>query len=237
MRLKSSATAKDAALHCASGWGPGKQTEDGCSVELYRALPYLGELKEVIGLFPPGSTLELGCGTGRLCEQLRDRGLDATGVDHSEDMLSFVPAGIRRVLGDIETLQLECAFNSVLLASHLINHENESVAKAFLATAARHVTPNGLVFVQRFDPDWLMNTSEGFTAGIQGIKLTVERVEVQGSSVSMTLRYERDCDVWFHAFSARVLDEVSTEKMLAGAGFVHPKWYGARRTWVVARRG
>ena len=54
-----------------SGTGPGVQTGDGCSVELYRLLPYFGELDPVRMFLPPGvSVLELGSGTGRLTRQL-----------------------------------------------------------------------------------------------------------------------------------------------------------------------
>jgi len=34
--------------HVFSGAGPGVQTDDGCSVELYRDLPYFGELGDIL---------------------------------------------------------------------------------------------------------------------------------------------------------------------------------------------
>ena len=67
-----------------SGSGPGVRTSDGCSVELYRQLPYLGELDDILGGVPAGSSvLELGCGAGRLTRPLVERGLSVTAVDNS----------------------------------------------------------------------------------------------------------------------------------------------------------
>ncbi|MGL4576270.1 MAG: hypothetical protein ACRCV9_15920 [Burkholderiaceae bacterium] len=49
-----------------SGAGPGVQTQDGCSVDLYMHLPYMGELDFLPKFLPAGATvLELGCGVGR----------------------------------------------------------------------------------------------------------------------------------------------------------------------------
>ena len=48
-----------------TGKGPGEQAPDGCSVELYLKLPYLGDLEPVHQfLNANASILELGCGTG-----------------------------------------------------------------------------------------------------------------------------------------------------------------------------
>jgi SAM-dependent methyltransferase len=219
----------------AKGWGPGKQSADGCSVELYRVLPYAGELEQVIHLFLAGTVLELGCGTGRLCRRLLEHGLTVTGVDNSAEMLSSIPAGVTGVFADIESLSLGCRFDNVLLASHLINHEDDDVARHFLEAAARHVNPTGRVFVQRFDPGWLKNTSAGYAADIQGITFAVDSVQRSHDLVSMTLRYEHDSDTWLHAFRARALDEASVEKLLARAGLVNVEWHGSRRTWATSQ--
>jgi len=79
--------------HAFLGSGPGPQARDGCSVELYRSLPYLGEIDCVRPLLYPGSSvLELGCGTGRLTRFLLDLGLRVTAVDNSPEMLLAVPS-------------------------------------------------------------------------------------------------------------------------------------------------
>jgi len=71
-----------------SGSGPGTQARDGCSVELYRRLPYFGELDAVREYLPYGvRVLELGCGTGRLTRKLLEWGTRPTSVDNSPKML------------------------------------------------------------------------------------------------------------------------------------------------------
>jgi SAM-dependent methyltransferase len=136
-----------------SGSGPGVQTQDGCSVELYRQLPYAGELEEILPLFPKRSVLELGCGTGRLCAQLVEAGFTVTGVDNSQAMIDLLPKGVVGVCGDIETLRLPETFDSVLLASHMVNHPDTNTQQAFLSCARRHLLVGGHLFVQRHDPE------------------------------------------------------------------------------------
>lgn len=111
--------------HSFTGEGPGAQTPDGCSVVLYRDLPYMGELEEVIDQFRPGmSVLELGCGTGRLCSRLVEVGCTVTGVDESSEMLACLPPQIHAVQSKVEDLDLARTYDVVLLASHLINHSD-----------------------------------------------------------------------------------------------------------------
>lgn len=64
-----------------AGPGPGAQTSDGCSVELYRDLPHLGELDDILDELRHGSqALDFGGGTGRLTRRLPAQGMSVTGV-------------------------------------------------------------------------------------------------------------------------------------------------------------
>ena len=132
------------------GTGPGAQTRDGCSVELYRRLPAMGELERFAHLVPPShSILELGSGAGRLTRELLARGHPVTCVDNSEEMLALLPPGARRVLADIETLDLGVTYDAVLLASCLINTPEPMLRARLLATCRRHVEAGGLLIFER----------------------------------------------------------------------------------------
>ncbi len=221
--------------HAFSGAGPGVQTRDGCSVELYRELPYLGELDEILDELPPGATvLELGCGTGRLTRPLLARGLRVTAVDNSPEMLASVPQEATRVLGDIEQLRLAGRFDVALLASCLVNHPDRAVRAAFLAAARRHVGPRGRLFVQRHDPQWLRGAAAGDVHGQGESTITVEAVARSGDLVSMTIRYDRPNGTWRHSFEVEILEEAAVEAAIRDAGFGAVTWHGRGRRWLSA---
>ena len=217
------------------GSGPGAQARDGCSVELYRQLPYLGELEAVRDCLRPGTTLlELGCGAGRLTRALLGMGVVPTCVDNSPDMLRHLPAGAVAVESDIETLALPQRFDAVLLASCLVNHFDPPAREAFIACAARHCRPGGVLLVERQDPDALRSMPAGWQGQVGPAQLTVDRAERAGGITSMRLRYVIGDESWTHDFAAVALDEPEVEELLHRHGFVTPQWHGAGRRWVAA---
>jgi len=220
-----------------SGSGPGVQAPDGCSVELYRALPYLGELDDILERIPPGAAvLELGCGPGRLTRVLLARGCAVDAVDNSPEMLAGLPAGATPHCAGIESLALDAAFDVALLASGLVNHPDRALRAAFLATARRHLRPGGRLFVQRHDPAWLRSAPAGTVRGAGNLRIEVETVERAGDRVAMTIRYgDAGAHAWRHSFVAEALDDAAIERALADAGFAPAAWLGARRRWIEAR--
>jgi SAM-dependent methyltransferase len=218
-----------------SGSGPGARTRDGCSVELYRSLPYRGDLDGVRDLLKPGtSVLELGAGAGRLTRKLREWGLNVTAVDNSPDMLAHVPEGAARVESDIEDLALGDAFDTALLASCLINQPSPLTRTSFAATARRHLAQGGQLLVERHDPAWLTTAQVGRVAGANGLEVFVEAVRRVGLVTEMTLRYEISNQAWRHSFHASPLSESEIEGLFAEAGFHGCEWFGPKRTWVRA---
>jgi SAM-dependent methyltransferase len=221
-----------------SGSGPGVQTADGCSVEYYRRLPYLGELAPIEPLLPPrGTVLELGCGTGRLCTHLLERGLSVTGVDASREMLAALPPNVRPVQATIESLALNESFDAVLLASHLINHPNAATRAAFAAVAHRHLAAEGALFIQRFDDIWLRKARVGEYGRAGDALVSVESVhQAQAEErVSMTLRYDLGGQSWQHAFTVAPLSTEDVEAIVAPHGLRVTSWLGEKKTWAAVR--
>lgn len=216
------------------GTGPGARTRDGCSVELYRRLPAMGELERFAHLVPPGhSFLELGSGAGRLTRELLARGHPVTCVDNSEDMLALLPEGARKVLADIETLDLGLAYDAVLLASCLVNTPEPVMRARLLRACRRHLEPGGLLVFERHDPDWIDSVDVG-PAGKAAVEFFVDRVVRRHDEVEMTLRY-RDGELeWTHAFIAARLDDVDVAELLHEARFGAPVWLDPRRRWGAA---
>ena len=126
----------------------------GSQAELYLLLADVGESQQVHEAVVSGAAiLELGCGTGRMTRALLDLGHSVTGVDNDAEMLSHVPRTAEPVLGDIETLNLATTYPVVLLASNLINSPDRTVRSKLLATCRRHVSNDGLVILQRYQPE------------------------------------------------------------------------------------
>jgi len=221
--------------HTFTGSGPGRQTPDGCSVELYRALPYMGELVDVASLLQAGhSALDLGCGSGRLAAELHRLGLRVSGVDESPDMLALLPPGIEPIQSSIESLRLNRTFDVVLLASHLINHPDQGTRRLFAECSRRHLEPGGRLLLQRQNPHWLATAEPGTVGRAGPILVAVEDVSRHSIFVEIRLCYESIGQAWHQSFSAATLSEQDIEAILLHAGFGHVSWHGSARLWASA---
>ena len=221
-----------------SGSGPGVQARDGCSVELYRRLPYLGELEGLRALFPAGTqVVELGCGTGRLSRRLLEWGSRVTAVDNCPEMLAALPDGAAPVLSDIESLKLDEHFDVALLASCMINHPQPAVRERFIDTARRHLRERGHLLLERHDPAWLRRVEPGPIGPVDDageMAMSVDAVRRTDNVVEMTLRYEIAGNIWLQSFGTVPLDEADIEALLSECRFGSFAWSGKRNRWLSA---
>jgi SAM-dependent methyltransferase len=218
-----------------SGSGPGAQTADGCSVELYRELPYAGELDPVESWFVRGTrVLELGCGAGRLTRRVLALGVAVTAIDNSTAMLAEAPDEARKVRADIESLQLQEQYSVVILASCLINHPVVSVRRAFLRTARRHLVKAGVLLVERQDPNWLERVAVGTQHASEDLIIDVESVHHLGQRRRIGLRYITSRGVWRQEFEAAILHRPELQALLASEGFTSHVWLGPNERWVAS---
>jgi len=223
--------------HIPFGDGPGIQTPDGCSVELYRRLPYMAELNDIEqSLVKHKAALELGCGTGRLCGRLQELGLEVAGVDESQAMLAHLPTGVEGIHASIETLNLNRSWPAVLLPSHLINHPEEAVRKGFVRAAHRHTSASGSFYVKRHSREWISTVCQGPLGTSHGIALHAEGISRSGNLLSMTIRYETPDTAWTQSFTTLALDKQEIEQLLSSCGFIGFEWFGSEELWVAASR-
>lgn len=170
---------------------------DGSPVELYAALPELGEGEIVDRVVPAGATvLELGCGTGRVTRQLVRLGHRVTAVDESAEMLARVE-GAETVHGRIEGLDLGRRFDAVLLASNLVNAEPPR-RRAFLETCRRH---GDLAVVEGLPLGW---EPAGGERDLGRIRSHLRVDSVAGGVVHGEMTYAADGATWRHAFALHV---------------------------------
>jgi SAM-dependent methyltransferase len=202
---------------------------DGSPVDVYAALPELGEGDRVAEAVPvAGSILELGCGTGRITRQLVRLGYSVTAVDESAEMLAHVEKA-ETICGRIEELDLGRRFDAALLASNLISAPVEQ-RRAFLDTCRRHAD---LVIVEGLPLAWSPQDGETQLGDVHS-RSRIERID--SGVVYGRVEYEAGGRRWQHSYAMRVFaDRDELDAALAEAGLRLERWLdneGGR--WFVA---
>ena len=216
------------------GIGRGPRTRDGCSVDLYLRLPYLGEVELLQPLLPTmASVIELGCGVGRITRELLAHGYRVTAVDNSAEMLAHVPEQASKICADIEDLSVRETFDAVIFASCLINVPDVARRTAQLAKCRDLLKSDGRFILERYDPTWLSNVQVGVIGNIGNVQMHIIEAHHSESSVDLCLRYRENGEEWLHYFSAAILDDDSIRHCLSRAGFGPPSWIDRR--WASAR--
>jgi SAM-dependent methyltransferase len=206
---------------------------DGSPVDLYLRLPSFGDAERIHELIPAGAgVLELGCGVGRVTHGLVRLGHPVTAVDESEAMLAHV-RGAEVIRARIEQLDLRRRFDCVLLMSRLVNVPDDEQRLAFLRTCAKHVADDGIVLVERHEPDW--QPVEGRRGERGGFAFSLEDVQARGRTVAAAVLYESDGTTWRHPFVARLLDDDELDAELQSVGLRLTRVFGDRRTWIEAQ--
>ena len=204
---------------------------DGSPVDLYLRLPPRGEAELVHAAIPAGAEiLELGCGVGRVTHELIRLGHPAVAVDESSEMLAHVRGAVT-VCSRIEELDLGRRFPCVLLMSNLVNTE-EAERSAFLSACARHVAADGVVVIERHEPEW--KPKEGAGGPLGELTVSLEDVHHDPGTVSATVRYDAGEQTWRHSFTAFILDDEELNASLASAGLELVATLDESGRWVAA---
>lgn len=208
---------------------------DGSPVEAFAVLPP-GPAPDLIdAALPPAATvLDLGCGAGRVAHVLRDRGHRVVCVDQSPEMLERVDEGLERHLADIEGLDLGRRFDAVVLASFLVNTPHVHQREEFLAACARHVAPDGVVLVQRLDPE-LVPIAVDAESEEAGFTYAMSDVRHDGHRFEATMAFSVADDRWEHRYEGVVLDDDELAAALVPHGLAITRYLDDQRTWVEIR--
>jgi 2-polyprenyl-3-methyl-5-hydroxy-6-metoxy-1,4-benzoquinol methylase len=94
----------------------------------------------------PASVLDAGCGTGRVAVELARRGIEVVGVDVDGSMLETarrLGSRIEFIESDLAALDLERAFDVVLMAGNVLLFTKSSTERLVVAGCARHVASAG----------------------------------------------------------------------------------------------
>lgn len=209
--------------------------DPGAPFELYRLLEPADEPELIHGEASEGATiLDLGCGTGRITHPLIRLGHRVTAVDFDERMLREIEGAVT-VLSRIEDLDLGRTFGAVLLMSTLINRPDQSGRLALLAACRRHVAADGVVLIERYDPEIGLDdrpTERQFA----GITVRVSDVRRDGPLIFQSVEYDAgDRGNWRIRIEGRyVLNDDETLADLAAAGLQLRRWIDDRHRWLAA---
>lgn len=94
----------------------------------------------------PATVLDAGCGTGRVAIELAARGIDVVGSDIDGEMLAQArekAPELEWVQSDLAALDLDRAFDVVVMAGNVVLFVAPDTEAACVAGAARHVGPGG----------------------------------------------------------------------------------------------
>lgn len=212
------------------GSGPGVITPDGCAVDFYALMPDLGEAAIVHEAAGDGaSILELGSGAGRVTHPLVGLGHPVVAVDESPEMLAHV-RGAETVCARIQDLALSRRFGAVLLASHLINADDET-RRMFLDVCRLHVADDGCVIVQQHSPDWFTAAKDGEVTRDGVIYRLRDVSRPAPNQVSATVEYLFGEQCWTQTFTTKRLDEAELTAALGAAGLRLDRYLTEDRAW------
>lgn len=144
----------------------------------------------------PGSSLELGCGSGRLLFPLIERGFDVSGLDLSPDMLAMARQKANTLQkdvvfweGSIDTFDLGRDFSTITIPAFTLQlAENPMQA---LKQVRQHLTPGGGLYLTVFLPwseivgetepgEWFDDNGHAFDDGRSAIcrtRMKIDRIQ------------------------------------------------------------
>ena len=126
---------------------------------------YLPLIEPLLGVYPHGAVLDLGCGRGEWLELLRDKGFDAHGVDMDEGMLSECTArGLSVEQGDALARLKATPDDSLCIVSgfHFVEHIPFATLDELVLQARRALKPGGLLILETPNPENLIVGSSSF---------------------------------------------------------------------------
>ena len=208
--------------------------DPGAPVDLYRLLEAADEPELIDRELPDDAEiLELGAGSGRITHPLIAMGRRVVAVDFNPEMLELIE-GAETILSRIEDLDLGRTFGGVLLMSTLIDAP-EDIRLSLLRSIRRHLAPNGVALIERYDPD-IGNDPTPTERHLGVVTIRVSDIERRGQLLCQTIEYDAGAHGnWRIRLDGRYV--VSDDEMLAdlaAAGLRLLRWIDERHRWLAA---
>jgi len=208
--------------------------DPGAPVDLYRLLEAADEPELIDRELPADAEiLELGAGSGRITHPLIALGRRVVAVDFNPEMLELIE-GAATVLSRIEDLDLGRRFGGVLLMSTLIDAPEE-IRLSLLRSIRRHLAPNGVALIERYDPD-IGNDPTPTERHLGAVTIRVSDIARQGHLLYQTIDYDAGRHGnWRIRIDGRYV--VNDDEMLAdlaATGLRLLRWIDESHRWLAA---
>jgi SAM-dependent methyltransferase len=211
--------------------------DGGAPVALYRLLE-AGDEPDLICREIPADVeiLELGSGSGRITHPLVARGRRVVAVDYNPEMLALID-GAQTVLSRIEDLDLHRTFRGVLLMSNLVNTRDDERRIALLRACARHLAPNGLCLIERYDPESGVDP-EPVEKHAFGLTIRTFDIRRDGNLLFETIEYDAGTrGRWqVRLEGARILSDDEMLAALAAVRLRLVRWLDEHHRWLAAAK-
>ena len=142
--------------------------------------------------FSPKTSMDLGCGTGILCEILQDHGILASGMDFSDGMIQIARQGnpeIRYQVADMITFCPDARFDLVTCTGDALNHIRQlsDVAQIF-RNVYRYTAPGGYFIFDILNKNEV-STSEPFEMDFSDtVRVWFQMTQPEPNQVNLKVR-------------------------------------------------
>ena len=182
------------------------------------------------------SILDLGCGTGLICDAYAARGYDVTGVDPSEAMLAVAcrkpfGASIEWMCSTAQDYCSEKRFDLIIMTGHAFQVllEDDEIAAA-LTVMRQHLKPDGRAVFESRNPaiDWAKEWAGERTLEHSGekVRLTNPVTASIGDRVFFESRFDFPDEFLVSKSELRFLRRQGIEERLAAAGLIVESIFG-----------
>ena len=174
--------------------------------------------------FHPETSMDLACGTGVLCEILKENGIEAAGMDFSSGMIDIARSRNPRIPYDVADMTTYCPerqFDLVTCTGDAVNHiaALADVEKIF-QNVYRYLAPGGYFIFDLLNENEVSD-SEPFEMDFdETTKVWFQMTRPTESRVNLTIRvYENDALQLEEVIRETIHDPETVCKLLHQSGF------------------
>ena len=174
--------------------------------------------------FRPKTAMDLACGTGVLCEILRDQGIESSGMDFSSGMIDIARSRDPRIpyeVADMTTFRPEQQFDLVTCTGDAVNHiaALSDVEKIFQNVYA-YLAPGGYFIFDLLNENEVSDSEPFEMDFTETTKVWFQMTRPAENKVNLTIRvYENGSLQLEEVIRETIHDPQTICRLLTGCGF------------------